>query len=199
MPSLVQRMLAEGLNAKIQNSSALALAESFVMQDATTCTRTDVLTLWQRRNVLTPGNYIESWVGTRVVPRAFGVCAQGTVLSVLSVSDKAHFLLFWLAELRPRRTTVKNIALVKKPQVTAAIKESTQGKVNPALRYDVLKRSSIEPIVTVCAKRNKHGLMATLISSNGTPMGRAILKHIRCASCRKIYRMWASMVLASTD
>jgi hypothetical protein len=80
---------------------------------------------------------------TRVVPRAFWVCAQSAVLSqcsALFVSEKAHLLLFWLAELRPRRKTVKNIALGKKPPATP--KESTQSKLNPVLRHNVLKRSS---------------------------------------------------------
>jgi hypothetical protein len=49
-------------------------------------------------------------------------------------------LLFWLAELRTRRKTVTNIAL---DPGTAAPKESTQGKLNPALRHDVFKRLSI--------------------------------------------------------
>jgi hypothetical protein len=50
----------------------------------------------------------------RVVPRAFRVCAQGAVLCqlfALSVSIIAQFVLFWLAELRPRRKTVQIIAL----------------------------------------------------------------------------------------
>jgi hypothetical protein len=83
-------------------------------------------------------------VCTRVVPRAFWVCAQSAVLYQNSAfSEKAHYLLFWLAELRPRCKTVENVALSKKPPSTATPKESTQGKLNPALRHDVLKRSSI--------------------------------------------------------
>jgi hypothetical protein len=79
-------MLAEGLNAKIQNSSALALAASFVMQEATTCTRSGVLTLWQRRNVLTPDNYIKS-------------CSQdqGSSKGILGLCSRCSSLLMFCA------------------------------------------------------------------------------------------------------
>jgi hypothetical protein len=53
-------------------------------------------------------------IAIRVVPRACRVCAQGAVLCklfALSVSIIAQFVLFWLAELRPRRKTVQIIAL----------------------------------------------------------------------------------------
>jgi hypothetical protein len=92
---------------------------------------------------------------SRVVPRAFWVCAQSAVLSqcsALSVSEKAHLLLFWLAELRPRRKTVKNIALGKETAGYSNFKGKHAEQTQPCASSQCLE--AFVRSISACAKRN---------------------------------------------